>query len=169
MFPDLFHLTVGPLELILRAVVVYLFVIILLRISGKRQLGQMSATEFVAILLISNAVQNSMNGGDNSLGAGLILATALVAVSWLIAWFNFRSIKLRSIFEGTPRLIIHHGAIVKNNLQRELISEGELHVLLRKQGIHRIADVKTGILESDGTLTLVHANPPPDHDPSKTT
>ncbi len=147
-------LTVAAPELVLRAVAVYLFVLILIRMSGKRQLGQMSATEFVALLLISNAVQNAMNGGDNSLGAGLILAVVLVAVSWAIAWINFRSRRIRSIFEGTPTLLIHKGKPVLANLKRELISEGELHTLLRKQGVHRFDMIKTAILESDGTITL---------------
>jgi len=147
-------LTVGAPELVLRAVAVYLFVLILIRMSGKRQLGQMSATEFVALLLISNAVQNAMNGGDNSLGAGLLLAVVLVAVSWGIAWINFRSRRIRSIFEGTPTLLIHKGKPVLANLKRELISEGELHTLLRKQGVHHLDIIKTAILESDGTITL---------------
>ena len=147
-------LTVGAPELVLRAVAVYLFVLILIRMSGKRQLGQMSATEFVALLLISNAVQNAMNGGDNSLGAGLLLAVVLVAVSWGIAWIIFRSRRIRSIFEGTPTLLIHKGKPVLANLKRELISEGELHTLLRKQGVHRFDIIKTAILESDGTITL---------------
>src|SRR3954471_22910725 len=92
-------------NLIVRAIVVYLAVLILLRISGKRQLGQMGATEFVAILLISNAVQNSMNGGDNSLTGGLILATVLVGLSALISYLTYRSRFFSTIFEGTPTLL----------------------------------------------------------------
>src|SRR3954471_2001681 len=94
------------LDLILRAVVVYLAVLLLLRISGKRQLGQMGPTEFVAILLISNAVQNAMNGGDNSLLGGLILAVVLILMSTVISVLTFRSGAFRAIFEGTPRLLV---------------------------------------------------------------
>lgn len=151
---SLITMTVEPLELLIRGAVVYLFVIVLIRLSGKRQLSQMAATEFVAILLISNAVQNSMNGGDNSLIAGLILAVVLVLLSWGISWINFRSKKLRAIFEGTPRLLIRHGQVIPESLKHELISENELRTILRKQGVHHVAEVKAAILESDGTLTI---------------
>ncbi len=157
---DLFSFGVRPLELIARGAAVYFFVVVLVRLSGKRQLGQMSATEFVAVLLISSAVQNSMNGGDNSLVGGLLLATGLVVMSWLVAWLNYRSKPLRMVFEGTPRLLIHRGKPVAENLRKELISINELRTLLRKQGIHRFEDVRTAILESDGSLTIDHANEP---------
>src|SRR3954470_21785304 len=98
-------LSLTPANLIVRAIVVYLAVILLLRISGKRQLGQMGATEFVAVLLISNAVQNSMNGGDNSLLGGLLLAAVLIGISSLITVLTFRSHRFRMIFEGTPSLL----------------------------------------------------------------
>src|SRR5678809_648117 len=99
MLQNLVDLHLSPLNLIIRAVVVYLAVLILLRISGKRQLGQMGATEFVAILLISNAVQNSMNGGDNSLTGGLILATVLIALSSLVALMTYRSKALENLLQ----------------------------------------------------------------------
>ena len=106
---QLWHFDVAPGNLALRAVVVFLAVLVLLRLSGKRQLGQMGATEFVAILLISNAVQNSMNGGDNSLIGGLLLATVLVALSALISFLTYRYQSFSRIFEGTPTLLIHKG------------------------------------------------------------
>ena len=144
------------LNLIVRAAVVYLSVVILLRISGKRQMGQLGATEFVAILLISNAVQNSMNGGDNSLGGGLILAAVLIALSSLISYLTYRSRAFSRIFEGTPRLVIHHGKILHENLKKELLSETELKIMLRKQGVHNTVNIENAVLESDGTLS-VHA------------
>ncbi len=160
MVASLMHVSIPVDELVVRALAVYLFVVILVRLSGKRQLGQMAATEFVAILLISNAVQNSMNGGDNSLGAGLLLATVLVAASWTISWINYRSRTARSVFEGTPSLLIRHGNPIDGNLRRELISHSELKTMLRKQGIHRMADVDSAILESDGTLTVERKEEP---------
>src|ERR1700722_10492806 len=101
MWQNLFDFNLAPLNLIIRAVVVYLAVLLLLRISGKRQMGQMGATEFVAILLISNAVQNSMNGGDNSLAGGLLLATVLIVLSATISFLTFRSPFFTALFEGT--------------------------------------------------------------------
>src|SRR4051812_23751071 len=100
MWQNLTHLDLPFFNLVVRAVVVYLSLLILLRVSGKRQLGQMGASEFVTILLISNAVQNSMNGGDNSLLGGLILAAALITVSTAISFVTYRSETFRAIFEG---------------------------------------------------------------------
>ena len=151
---DLFHFDIPALNLVFRAVVVYLSVLLLLRLSGKRALGQMSATEFVAILLISNAVQNAMNGGDNSLVGGLALAATLIALSWTISLLTFRSTFVAAIFEGSPTLLVHDGKTVKKNLMKERLSENEFHTMLRKQGIHRIADIKTAILEADGKLSV---------------
>src|SRR5437764_10386808 len=116
MWQNFTHIDLPILNLVIRAVVVYLSVLILLRISGKRQLGQMGATEFVAILLISNAVQNAMNGGDNSLSGGLILAVVLIALSTLISYLTFKSRFWSTIFEGTPTLIVHKGVVIKKNL-----------------------------------------------------
>jgi uncharacterized membrane protein YcaP (DUF421 family) len=151
---DLFHLSLGPFDLVLRAFVVYIVVVVLLRISGKRQMGQMGATEFVAILLISNAVQNSMNGGDNSLTGGIILAVVLIASSWLISFLTYKSLIFSKIFEGTPSLLVHRGKIIHKHLAKELMRESELRTLLRKQGVHDLHDIETAILEADGTLSV---------------
>ena len=158
---SIFQVEIPYLNLFVRAIVVYLSVLLLLRIAGKRQMGQMEATEFVAILLISNAVQNAMNGGDNSLAAGLFLACVLIGASALITYFTFKSRIIRSIFEGTPTLLIHKGKVISSNISKELISESELRTLLRKQGFHHINDVDVAILEADGTLSItgIHAHP----------
>ena len=145
-------------NLIARATIVYLGVIILLRISGKKQMGQLGTTEFVAILLISNAVQNSMNGGDNTLGGGLILAVTLIALSALISYLTYRSKFFSHVFEGTPILLVHHGKSIAKNLKHELMSEDDLTVMLRKQGIHSLADVQDAVLEADGKLSITHVN-----------
>ncbi|MBC7712301.1 MAG: DUF421 domain-containing protein [Rhizobacter sp.] len=150
----LIHLDVSLLSLFIRAVVVYLAVLLLLRISGKRQMGQMNATEFVAVLLISNAVQNSMNGGDNSLVGGLFLAVVLIALSSLIAYLTYKSKFCSAIFEGTPTLLIHRGQIIRANVKKELLSEGELKTLLRKQGFHDFNEIEIAIWEADGTLSI---------------
>src|SRR4051812_1501329 len=118
----------------------------------------MGATEFVAILLISNAVQNSMNGGDNSLSGGLILAVVLIFLSTATSYLTYRSRIFRGIFEGTPTLLIHNGKAIEKNMAKERMSDVDLKILLRKQGIHHIAEVTTGILEADGTLSLTHKN-----------
>ena len=154
MWQNLLDLSVSPLNLIVRAVVVYLAVLVLLRVSGKRQLGQMGATEFVAVLLISNAVQNSMNGGDNSLSGGLILASVLVGLSSLISYLTYKSRFFSSVFEGTPTLLVNKGKLIHAHLAKEQMSEDELLTLLRKQGLHELHQIDTAVLEADGTLSV---------------
>jgi uncharacterized membrane protein YcaP (DUF421 family) len=142
-------------NLIVRAVVVYVAILMLLRISGKRQVGQMGIGQLVALLLISNAVQNSMNGGDNSLVAGLILAAVLIIVSYLIEFITYRSKKLENFVQGRPTLLVHKGNVLHDHLRRELLSVRELHVLLRKQGVHGFEEVEEAVLESDGFVSVV--------------
>lgn len=163
MGENLLHLDIPLLNLGVRAVLVYLTVLVLLRISGKKQMGQMGATEFVSILLISNAVQNAMNGGDNSLIGGLWLAAILIAVSTLISFLTYKSRIFSAIFEGTPTLLVHKGKVLRKHLDHERLSETELRVLLRKQGVDHLRDIETAILESDGTLSITRISEEPTH------
>src|SRR5258708_3707801 len=100
----MFSPTVPVLELVLRAVVVYIAVLLLLRLGGKRQVGQMGVGEFVAVLLISNAVQNAMTGGDASLGGGVLLAAVIIALSSAVAYLTFRSKRFEELLQGRPSL-----------------------------------------------------------------
>src|SRR5579871_5639084 len=99
-----------------RGFIVYIVVLLLLRIGGKRQIGQMGTGEFVAILLISNAVQNAMNGGDNSITGGIILAAVLIIASYSIDYITFCSKSAEKLIQGVPTLLIHHGQLIKKNL-----------------------------------------------------
>ena len=141
-------------NLIVRAVVVYIAILILMRISGKREMGHMGVIEFVTVLLISNAVQNSMNAGDNSLVGGLVIAVSLVALSMAFSAVAYRSGFFSRVFEGTPTLLINQGKLIKKNMQSERMRESEVRVLLRKQGIHHYSEIATAILEADGTLSI---------------
>jgi uncharacterized membrane protein YcaP (DUF421 family) len=138
----------------LRALIVYFFILFLLRVGGKRQVGQMGAGEFVAILLISNAVQNSMNGGDNSITGGLILSSVIMALSVLVAYLAYKSKRAERLLQGSPTLLIHKGKVIPPHLERELLNMHELKTLLRKQGIHDFADIYEAVLESDGSISV---------------
>lgn len=154
---SLFHFEVGPWNLAIRACAVYLVVLLLLRIGGKRQIGQMGATEFVAVLLISNAVQNSMNGGDNSLIGGLWLAGILIALSTSISWLTYKSRFFSHLFEGTPTLLVHNSKPIPRNLKAEMMTQRQLREMLRHQGFRSLTEIKDVILEADGTLTVVRS------------
>ena len=151
---SLWHVSFPYWQFVLRGAIVYFSILILLRLGGKRQIGQMGAGEFVAILLISNAVQNSMNGGDNSVTGGLILAFVIIVSSVFIEWLTYRSRKWETIIQGRPTVLIHHGRIQQHNLDRERLSAHELRAILRRQGIHDIHEVATAILESDGYVSV---------------
>lgn len=148
--------TAFPLwQFVVRGAIVYIAVLVLIRLGGKRQIGQMGTGEFVAILLISNAVQNSMNGGDNSITGGLTLAAVIIVLSVAVAYVTYRSKKVENLIQGRPTLLIHNGQLLHDNLAREFLSTHELMALLRRQGVHNVKEVATAILESDGYISLV--------------
>jgi uncharacterized membrane protein YcaP (DUF421 family) len=141
-------------HLLIRSVVVYVAVLMLLRLGGKRQVGQLNVAQFAALLLISNAVQNSMNGGDNSITGGLISAAVLILLSYVFSFLTYHSKDWENFIQGSPTLLIHHGRLIHSNLRAELMSIRELRVLLRKQGVQDLADVEEAVLESDGFISI---------------
>src|SRR5260221_454064 len=109
-----------------RAVVVYLFLLLLLRLTGKRQVGQLAPFDLVLLLVLSNAVQNSMNGGDNSVTGGLILAVTLVALNGGVGWMTYRSKRLEALIEGRPVILIHNGKIDHETMRKSQMTIHEL-------------------------------------------
>ncbi len=151
---DLFRTSFPYWHFVFRGAVVYIAVIMLLRLGGKRQVGQMGVGEFVAILLISNAVQNAMNGGDNSITGGLVLSAVIVSLSVGMAYLTYRSKRWQHIIQGHPTLLIHKGKILHQNMRKELMNNHELRSRLRRQGIHELHEVAEAVLESDGALSV---------------
>ncbi|HXT02001.1 MAG TPA: YetF domain-containing protein [Elusimicrobiota bacterium] len=142
-------------HILLRAAVVYVFVLLILRVSGKRQIGQMGAAEFVALLLVSNAVQNSMNGGDNSITGGLVLAAVIMALSGLLGWLSYRSKRISDLIQGRPVMLIYKGEVVAHNLVKSGLAQRELHVMLRHQGFEDLRGIHEAVLEANGTLSVI--------------
>jgi len=148
------NMTVPWWELVARALVVYMFLILLLRVTGKRQIGQLSPFDLVLLLILSNAVQNSMNAGDNSLVGGLISAVTLVAVNYLVGLITFKSKKLEEVIEGRPQLLIHEGKLFEEVMTDAKLTRHELDSTLRQSGYFAIKDVKLAILEPNGTVSV---------------
>ena len=142
-------------EFIVRGVIVYLFLITLLRTTGKRQIGQMSPFDLVLLLVLSNAVQNSMNGGDNSVLAGMILAATLVGANWITGRITLHSKRVSQILKGEPRVLIHNGVINQKALDDEQVSREELMVAIRRAGLGDILDVRSAILENNGGISVI--------------
>jgi len=149
-------------EFILRCAVVYVFLLILLRLTGKRQVGQLAPFDLVLLLVLSNAVQNSMNAGDNSLIGGLIAAATLVLLNYLLGLLTFRSKKLEALVEGRPEVIIHNGLLYEKVMKRAQLTHHELDAALRRAGCADIGDVHLAILENNGAISVVPRQPSAD-------
>lgn len=149
----MFEMSVPWWEFVVRGVVVYTFLIMLLRVTGKRQIGQLSPFDLVLLLIISNAVQNSMNAGDNSLIGGLISATSLVAINYLLGLITFKNKKLEAIVEGRPQILIHNGKVFEDVMLDAKLTHQELGSTLRQLGFFEIKDIKLAILETNGKVT----------------
>jgi uncharacterized membrane protein YcaP (DUF421 family) len=143
-----------------RSVVVYAFLLLILRITGKRQVGQLAPFDLVLLLVLSNAVQNSMNGGDNSLVGGLISATTLVALNYAIGYATFRSKKLEAIIEGRPQVLIHNGHLFQDVMAGSKLTHHELEAALRQAGCANIGDCHSAILENNGSVSVVQKKRP---------
>jgi len=141
-------------EFVLRAVIVYVFLLVILRVTGKRQTGQLAPFDLVLLLVLSNAVQNSMNGGDNSLLGGVISAATLIALHYFVAFLTFRSRTLEAWIEGTPRMLIHNGVLNKQVMSREMLTQHELAAALRAAGCTDIGHVHSATLENNGQITV---------------
>jgi uncharacterized membrane protein YcaP (DUF421 family) len=150
----MWHLSVPWWELIVRSVLVYLFLLIVLRISGKRQVGQLAPFDLVLLLVLSNAVQNSMNGGDNSLLGGLISAATLIAFNYGVGIATFRSKRLEGLIEGRPEVLIHNGRLYEDVLTRAQLTRHEINAALRQAGCLCMEEVHTAILENNGVISV---------------
>ena len=142
-------------ELIVRGAVVYGFLLALLRLTGKRQVGQLAPFDLVLLLVLSNAVQNSMNAGDNSLVGGLISATTLVVLNYLVGLATFRSKRLEAIVEGRPQVLIHDGKLFEDVMAGAQLTHHELQAALRQAGCTCVEEVRSAILENNGAISVV--------------
>lgn len=151
----MFDLSVPWWELIVRGAIVYVFLLALIRISGKRQIGQLAPFDLILLLVLSNAVQNSMNGGDNSLAGGLISASTLVLLNYAVGMITFRSKRWEAWIEGRPQVIIHNGQVFEDVMARAKLTQHELNAALRQAGCESAAHVHSAILENNGAISVV--------------
>ncbi len=145
-------------EFVLRGAIIYVFLLALLRLTGKRQIGQMSPFDLVLLLVLSNAVQNSMNGGDNSVIGGMISAVTLVGLNSLVAVLTFKSKKLEGLIEGRPELLIHNGTLFQKALDHSCLTQHELMAALRQAGCASVEEVHVAMLEDDGNISVIPRN-----------
>lgn len=156
---DMFVLGLPVLEKILRPVIVYAFLIIGLRIAGKRELAQLNPFDLVVLLTLSNTVQNAIIGDDNSVTGGLLGAAALLAVNYLVVRFLYDHRKLEQLVEGQAVVLVENGNVYTDRMKKELITLEELEAAARKQGFESLGDVRQCILEPGGTLCFIAKKP----------
>lgn len=145
----------GLPEVVLRVAVIYLFLVIVLRLSGKREVGQMSILELIVVLLISDSVQNSMVGDNTTLWAGPVAVLTLLGLDYGLNFLTRRSRALRKAIEGEPRLLIRDGRLLRKALREEKLRAEEVETAVRAHGLARIEDVREAILETDGSISVI--------------
>lgn len=156
---DMFVVGLPVLEKILRPVIVYMFLVIGLRLSGKRELAQLNPFDLIVLLTLSNTVQNAIIGDDNSVTGGIIGAASLLAINYLVVRFLYGHRKLEQIVEGRADVLVENGRVYRERLKKELITLEELEAAARKQGFESLADVRECILEPGGTLSFIAKKP----------
>lgn len=149
-------------EKILRPIIVYLFLIVGLRLAGKRELAQLNPFDFIVLMTLSNTVQNAIIGNDNSVSGGLIGATTLLAVNYWLVRIVRGNRKLQRVLEGRADVLVRNGQIQKDHCDRELISKAELVAAAHKQGIGSLHDVDYAVLEPTGTISFIQKRPTPE-------
>ncbi len=159
MLNNMFHLPLPILEKLLRPIIVYLVLVILLRIFGKRELAQLNPFDLVVLLSLSNTVQNAIIGDDNSVSGGIIGALGLLGINWLVARFLFNSPRLTRIVQGRSTVLVRDGKIDQKAMQHESLTHEELLEAIHKQGFTSIHQVGMCELEPSGTFYVEGLEP----------
>lgn len=158
---DMFQLSLPVLEKLLRPLIVYGFLVVGLRLAGKRELAQINTFDLVVLLMLSNTVQNAIIGDDSSITGGVLGATSLLLTNYLVVRFLFRRAKLDRFLEGAPVLLIEQGRVQPERLDHELISMNELTAAAHRQGFRSLDDVEECVLETGGSLAFIGKDPAP--------
>ena len=151
---ELFQLSAPWWHFVLRGVVIYLLVMVLMRISGKRAVGQFTPFDLILLILIGNAVQNGINGGDNSLTGALVMATTLIALNYAVAFLSARFDGFRHLVEGEPVEVARDGKVFSDVLRKQLVSRADFEKAMRESGCADVADIHRAILETNGHITI---------------
>jgi uncharacterized membrane protein YcaP (DUF421 family) len=162
LWRDLLHPDVSILEKILRPILVYFFLVVSLRLAGKRELAQLNPFDLVVLLTLANTVQNAIIGNDNSVLGGIIGATTLLTVNYVVVRFLYSHEKIDRLIEGKAQMLIEDGQLCHDQLKKELITQAELEEAAHKQGFGSLDLINRAILEPGGTITFVAKHPQPE-------
>ncbi len=154
MISDLVDLGVPAPEKVVRSILVFAFLVLALRLAGKRELAQLNVMDLAVLLLVSNTLQNAMIGADNSLLGGVIGATTLFAANYWFVRLTYRSARARRVLEGVPRTLLENGVPDLDALRKEAITESELRTIAHERGFRRLDEVSRIVLETNGHITI---------------
>jgi uncharacterized membrane protein YcaP (DUF421 family) len=157
---DMFVMSEPLGEKMLRPIAVYLFLVVSLRIFGKRELAQLNPFDLVVLLSLSNTVQNAIIGDDNSVLGGMIGAATLLAANYLVIRFVFKHRRLDQLLEGSPTVLVENGSVVQENLAKELMTESELQTVVHRQGFAKLDEIQECVLEPGGVFFIQGKTPP---------
>lgn len=142
-------------DIVTRTTCVYFFLLVGLRVAGKRELGQMTIFDLVVVLVISNAVQNAMVGDNTTLQGGLLAAGTLLGLNFVVAVLRVRFPALQDLLIGTPTTIVRDGHFLDRSIEHEELDRDQVLQALREHGVADVKDVKLAVLETDGTISVV--------------
>ncbi len=156
---DMFALAMPWWEFMLRAVVVYVVVLVMVRVAGKRALGQFTPFDMLLLILLGNAVQNALLGQDTSVSGGLLLAATLIVLNFLVGWITTRSPAAERLMEGEPVVLARHGQLLHAVLRRELVSKADFARAMRDAECENVDEVDVALLETNGHITIIPRKP----------
>jgi uncharacterized membrane protein YcaP (DUF421 family) len=159
---DMFVLSLPVAEKILRPVIIYFFLVVGLRLAGKRELAQLNPFDLVVLLTLSNTVQNAIIGDDNTVTGGILGAATLLLVNFMVVRFLYRHEKLDRVVEGNSAVLIENGKILESMLAKELMTVQELEAAAHKQGLESLAQVEKAILDPSGVICFIAKKPAPE-------
>ena len=150
----MFDLSIGIVEIVLRAALVFAVLFLLLRFGGKKHVGELAPFDLVVLLILSETVQGALIADDKSLVGGLIAAATLIALGHVVGYLSWRSKQMERFFEGAPRVLVRNGRVLKETLAKEQVTHSELIEALRREGCTSLKKVRFAVLENDGTITV---------------
>ena len=154
-FSEMFQMAMPWWAFVLRACMVYFILLAMIRMTGKRTMGQFTPFDMLLVVLLGNAVQNALLGEDTSVGGGLLLAATLIGLNWIVGLASARSPKVERWVEGSPVLLARDGQVYRDVLRRELISREDFEKAMREAGCLDVADIQLAVLENNGHITVV--------------
>lgn len=152
---DAFDLSMPWWHYLLRACVVYFVLLAMIRMSGKRSMGQFTSFDMLLVVLLGNAVQNALLGTDTTVGGGLILAATLIALNWGVGYVSSRSDRAERLFEGVPVVLARDGHVYREILKRELVSRADFHKAMRENDCAEVDQIGLAMLETNGHITIL--------------